>query len=121
MLKDSDLDGLTDPDDPYPTKFDCDGDGLSDKIELDIGTQVNLSDTDSDGLTDYQEFYGWGMYGWKTNPLSADTDHDFIGDAFFQNGRGHHRGVEAEGVRLSAGTVIHARRNGTGLVIGEAL
>ena len=34
-----------------------------------------------DGLTDCDELYGWGVYGWRTNPLSADTDHDFVSDS----------------------------------------
>ncbi|MFX1477393.1 MAG: PKD domain-containing protein, partial [Promethearchaeota archaeon] len=73
---DSDNDGLEDSIDPYPTKYDYDGDGLSDKIELDLGTALNISDTDNDGFSDAEEQLGW----FKTNPLSADSDHDFASD-----------------------------------------
>ena len=45
-LKDSDGDGLEDLLDPFPTNFDKDGDYLSDKIELDIGTGLNNTDSD---------------------------------------------------------------------------
>ncbi len=74
---DTDTDGIPDSTDPYPTKYDYDGDGLSDKIELDLGTALNVSDTDNDGITDGEEILGW----FKTNPLSADSDHDFASDS----------------------------------------
>ncbi len=74
---DTDNDGLNDLSDPYPTKYDYDGDGLSDKKELDIGTSLDKSDTDGDGLSDGEEVLGWGFI---TDPLTADTDHDFAAD-----------------------------------------
>ncbi|MFX1295857.1 MAG: PKD domain-containing protein, partial [Promethearchaeota archaeon] len=74
---DTDNDGLLDGEDPFPTKYDGDGDGLSDKIEVDIGTLVNGTDTDEDGLSDGEEVIGWGF---QTNPLSDDSDHDFLPD-----------------------------------------
>jgi Ca2+-binding RTX toxin-like protein len=59
--------------------WDSDGDGLSDKFELDrralgVGFSPALADTDGDGLTDKQE----AELG--TNPASADTDNDGISD-----------------------------------------
>ncbi|MFX1320378.1 MAG: LamG-like jellyroll fold domain-containing protein [Promethearchaeota archaeon] len=81
---DTDTDGIVDSLDPYPTKYDYDGDGLSDKIELELGTALNVTDTDNDGITDAEEVLGW----FKTNPLSADSDHDFASDtAEIQNYR----------------------------------
>jgi PKD repeat protein len=79
-LKDSDGDLLDDLIDPYPTNYDQDSDYLSDKIELDIGSDLNSSDSDLDGIDDGEEFYGWGLLGFKTNPLSADSDKDFAPD-----------------------------------------
>ncbi|MFX1487565.1 MAG: PKD domain-containing protein, partial [Promethearchaeota archaeon] len=74
---DTDNDDVGDSEDPFPTKADCDGDGLLDGIELKIGTDMNKSDTDGDGLSDGEEYYGWAF---KTNPLTADSDHDFAAD-----------------------------------------
>ncbi|MBY9010222.1 MAG: PKD domain-containing protein, partial [Candidatus Lokiarchaeota archaeon] len=79
-LRDSDGDGLEDLLDPFPTNFDNDADFLSDKIELDIGTELNNTDSDGDGIKDGEEFYGWGLLGFKTNPLNPDCDRDFASD-----------------------------------------
>ncbi|MFX1502499.1 MAG: hypothetical protein ACFFDH_16175, partial [Promethearchaeota archaeon] len=57
---------------------DADEDGLSDFLEFLIGTGLNNTDTDGDSLTDGQEVRGWGF---RTNPLSADSDNDFLLDA----------------------------------------
>jgi len=75
---DTDSDGLTDGNDPFPTKSDGDGDGLSDYREYELGTAMDNSDTDGDGLSDGEEVLGWGFY---TNPLDADCDHDFLADS----------------------------------------
>ncbi len=77
---DTDVDGLVDSVDPYPLKADEDEDGLLDGEEISIGTDYDNSDTDGDGLSDFEEVVGWGMAIDGTNPLSADTDHDFIPD-----------------------------------------
>ncbi|KKN42490.1 hypothetical protein LCGC14_0712740, partial [marine sediment metagenome] len=75
---DTDLDGVIDPRDPYPLKADMDEDNLLDSEELAIGTAPDNSDTDGDGLSDGEEVKGWGF---NTNPLSADSDHDFVADS----------------------------------------
>lgn len=54
---------------------DMDQDGVSDDIELLKGTNPNNKDTDSDGLSDYEE-----VNVYKTNPLVADTDGDGLVD-----------------------------------------
>ena len=57
------------------TPKDSDKDGLSDEMELELGTDINSTDTDGDGLFDREEV---GVY--KTNPLNADTDGDGFTD-----------------------------------------
>lgn len=52
---------------------DTDGDGLSDWVEMNRGTDPNKADTDGDGLTDGEEV---NIY--LTNPLTATTDQNEI-------------------------------------------
>ncbi|NIR92488.1 MAG: hypothetical protein GWO08_02080, partial [Gammaproteobacteria bacterium] len=52
-------------------------DGVNDNIEVEQGTRADSTDTDNDGLTDYQE-----IYNYSTDPLVADTDGDGMGDGF---------------------------------------
>lgn len=60
-------------------KKDCDRDADSDKLtnleEVLLGTSPGLSDTDEDGLSDYDE-----VKKYKTDPLKEDTDGDKISD-----------------------------------------
>ena len=55
---------------------DSDGDGLTDIFEILYGNGLdpNSNDTDSDGLNDYEEFYG------PSDPLNSDTDSDGLLD-----------------------------------------
>uniref|UniRef100_UPI001156459A YSIRK-type signal peptide-containing protein n=1 Tax=Streptococcus pseudopneumoniae TaxID=257758 RepID=UPI001156459A len=75
---DTDGDGLTDKQEvdkgTDPLKQDTDGDGLTDKQEIDKGTDPLKQDTDGDGLTDKQEIDK------GTNPLKQDTDGDGLTD-----------------------------------------
>ncbi|MCX6798206.1 MAG: hypothetical protein NTX66_03290 [Candidatus Falkowbacteria bacterium] len=50
-------------------------DGLTDAEEIQLGTNPNLTDTDNDGLTDYEE-----VKTYKTNPLNPDSDGDGFTD-----------------------------------------
>lgn len=64
---------------------DLDGDGLSNSLETLIGTDPLLADTDSDGLSDYEEVAWDGddtsyIPGADPNPLVADTDMDGFRD-----------------------------------------
>lgn len=59
------------------TASDQDLDGVSDIDEAKYKTSPTSSDTDEDGLTDYQE-----VFNFKTNPLKADTDSDGFSDGY---------------------------------------
>ena len=65
--------------------LDDDGDGLPDSLELAIGTDPLLADSDRDGLSDYQEVAWDGdasgyVPGLDLNPLAADSDGDGFHD-----------------------------------------
>ncbi len=68
--------GECDPNDPSDDLFcnDCDGDGLSDAVELTYGTDPCDDDTDNDGITDTNEI------ALGTDPLNPDTDGDGLFD-----------------------------------------
>lgn len=69
LVKDSDGNGINDGDE------DLDGDHLTIIQELQQGTDNRNSDTDYDGITDYDE-----VFVYFTNPLLKDTDGDYIDD-----------------------------------------
>lgn len=56
---------------PAVSTIDSDSDSLTDEEEKIAGTNINVIDTDNDGLSDYEE-----VKIYHTNPLSADTDGD---------------------------------------------
>ncbi len=58
-----------------PTNTDADGDGLDEEEELIHGSSDQRVDTDSDGLTDFQE-----VKTYKTDPANPDTDGDTYTD-----------------------------------------
>jgi hypothetical protein len=58
--------------------IDRDLDGLTDILEAQEGTDPLNPDSDGDKLLDGEEFYA--TYGYKTNPLSVDTDLDTVND-----------------------------------------
>lgn len=67
--------------------LDTDEDGLSDNLELSIGSDINLLDSDFDGLSDYEEISYDGdanSYNLTTdlNPISPDTDSDGMDDGW---------------------------------------
>jgi hypothetical protein len=81
---DSDFDGLTDEEEAElcggsgsnPNKSDTDGDGLGDYEEYKAGTSPCKKDTDGDGATDYQEVVEWP----DLNPTNRITYNDGILD-----------------------------------------
>ena len=67
--------------------LDSDEDGLSDALELSIGTDINKIDTDADGATDYQEVAYDGESdsynpAQDPNPMVVDSDSDTIPDGY---------------------------------------
>lgn len=54
---------------------DRDEDGVEAEIELEYGSSDSRRDTDSDGLSDYEE-----IFFWYTDPSKADTDGDGFSD-----------------------------------------
>ncbi len=82
---DSDLDGLPnywereyglDPYDPIDADEDNDHDALPNSDEFELGTDPTKSDSDEDGLTDYDE-----AYVHFTDPTEFDTDGDGYSDS----------------------------------------
>ncbi len=67
----------TDPLDPTDYPSDSDGDGLSNADEALYGTDPSDSDTDDDGLTDYEEVITYG-----TDGTTNDTDGDLYSDQY---------------------------------------
>ena len=61
--------------DPRVADTDSDGDGLSNQLEMTLGTNPMDEDTDDDGLADGAEVL---MH--ETNPLARDTDCDGVSD-----------------------------------------
>ncbi|RPH95977.1 MAG: OmpA family protein [Calditrichaeota bacterium] len=60
---------------PSSADADKDKDGLSNKIEKELGTDPKMADTDGDGLNDGAE-----VNQYRTDPLKADTDSDGLKD-----------------------------------------
>jgi hypothetical protein len=69
---------------------DYDFDGIPNGVELQLGTNPFVADTDQDGLTDFQEITGFpcGNNKWvETDPLNPDSNGDGVND-----GAEFHRG-----------------------------
>lgn len=63
------------PPTPIRSLIDSDGDRLSDEEETSLGTNPRVSDTDQDGLYDYEE-----VKTWHTDPRATDSDGDGFRD-----------------------------------------
>lgn len=59
----------------HDLSVDTDGDGLSDSVELSLGTEPMDVDSDADGLSDGQEVMAHG-----SDPLNVDSDGDGLSD-----------------------------------------
>lgn len=73
---------------------DSDGDGLNDRKELVLGTDINNADSDGDGLSDGFEM-GVSTGNRLGDALSTDTDHDGIPDDYEYRNGSNIRGVDA--------------------------
>jgi predicted metalloprotease with PDZ domain len=62
--------------------LDSDKDGLEDRLEQELGTNPRLSDTDRDGLSDYDEHCKY-----RTDPTKKDSDSDGKPDGDWQERR----------------------------------
>lgn len=69
LLADTDGNGINDGDE------DADQDGCFNLSEVEMGTDLAKADTDSDGLTDYEEYVVY-----DTEPLNDDSDEDGASD-----------------------------------------
>lgn len=69
LIADTDVNDISDADE------DFDKDGLTNKQEVDLGTDPSKADTDNDGLDDYEE-----VNTHSTNPINYDSDNDGLGD-----------------------------------------
>ncbi|MCC7478045.1 hypothetical protein IT575_06250 [bacterium] len=68
-------DGVSAPARSVESLKDTDRDGLSDRVEQQIGTDPALIDTDMDGLTDQYEVWGWqGIAIGRSGPLGGLAD-----------------------------------------------
>ena len=69
---------------------DTDQDGLDDELEAELGTLSTMPDTDTDGLTDYEEYCKY-----RTDPTLADSDRDGISDADWNERREYTYSIRA--------------------------
>ena len=81
---------------------DSDGDGLSNKREVELGTDRNNADSDGDGLSDGLEVDTYG-----TDPLVADSDGDGLSDGDEVNTHGTEPlTVDTDGDSISDGEEV---------------
>ncbi|HUW20216.1 MAG TPA: M56 family metallopeptidase [Sedimentisphaerales bacterium] len=72
------------PGDDTAVVLDSDKDGLENQLEQELGTNPRLSDTDGDGLSDYDEYCKY-----RTDPAKKDSDSDGKPDGDWQERREH--------------------------------
>ena len=70
--------------------LDTDKDGLDNRLEAELGTLSTSSDTDGDGLTDYEEYCKY-----RTDPTLADSDADGISDKDWNERREYTYSIKA--------------------------
>ncbi|MBN2314071.1 MAG: M48 family metalloprotease, partial [Sedimentisphaerales bacterium] len=77
-------------DDDASTAFDLDKDGLENEFEAKLGTNPKSSDTDGDGLSDYDEHCKY-----RTDPTKKDSDGDGKPDGDWQERREYAYSIRA--------------------------
>ena len=77
------------PDDTTPV-LDLDKDGLENGLEAELGTNPKSSDTDADGLSDYDEYCKY-----RTDPTKKDSDGDGKPDGDWQERREYAYSIRA--------------------------
>ena len=100
IAEDADNDGIPDSLDPNPyandRDLDADNDGLINIHELQLGTALNLRDSDGDGHSDYLE------HRWSRDPLTANSDlaqlladaaNGYLWQTDFELNEGYHLGA----------------------------
>ena len=87
-----------------PREPDDDGDGLSNRLETDLGTLPDVKDTDGDGLYDGQELYDVG-----TDPLQMDSDGDWLSDGDEGAWRTNPLLADSDGDTLPDGVEVYLR------------
>jgi beta-lactamase regulating signal transducer with metallopeptidase domain len=68
--------------DNAPSVLDLDKDGLENQLEEKLGTNPKSTDTDNDGLSDYDEYCKY-----RTDPMKKDSDNDGKPDGDWQERR----------------------------------
>ena len=100
IAEDADNDGIPDSLDPDPyaddRDLDADNDGLINIHELQLGTALNLRDSDGDGHSDYLE-HRWSRDPLTTNSdlaqLLADAANGYFWQTHFERSEGYHLGA----------------------------
>lgn len=81
-------------------KTDTDSDGLYDYEEVKFGTDINKKDTDGDGLSDYDE-----VRKWNTDPNNPDTNGNGVSDGEeITEGYDPKAGLDSKGRRIQLDT-----------------
>ena len=72
---------------PVDPGTDTDGDGLTDFVEVRVGTNPNYSDTDEDAVPDVSEVKGFDFGGqhWYMDANATDTNNDGVSDGVEYN------------------------------------
>lgn len=108
---DPDSDGVTNADEisagTNPRNADSDGDGLGDGLEISLGSSYSpvLSDTDSNGISDYNQYYGIPTPE-PPPPDTTDTDGDGLLDSAETSLGTHPSDSDTDDDGLSDGTEV---------------
>lgn len=92
VLDETDLEVEEETEDELYFEKDSDGDGLTDSVENQLGTNPQSFDTDNDGLNDFEE-----IQIYFSDPIKPDTDQDgYLDGEEVQNGYSPLKGDKAK-------------------------